>query len=49
VEDWEQFFEEKSRRRADVERRRALARALKTTLAVSLTVAAFAAAIFFTS
>jgi hypothetical protein len=47
VEDWEQFFEEKSRRRADVERRRTRISALKTVLALGLTAAAFAAAIYF--
>jgi len=48
VEDWEQFFEEKSRRRADVERRRARERALKTAIALALVAGAAGAFLFYT-
>jgi hypothetical protein len=46
VEDWEQFFNEKSRRRADVERRRARERALKTAFTATLVAALIATAVF---
>jgi hypothetical protein len=36
VEDWEQFFEEKSRRRADKDRRRAKIRIWKTGILIVL-------------
>jgi len=49
VEDWEQFFEEKSRRRADVERRRTVQRALKTALAATLIAALIATAVLIVS
>jgi hypothetical protein len=47
VEDWEQFFEEKSRRRAGKARRSSEVRILKTALAVSLAAIAAAGALYF--
>ena len=49
VEDWEQFFEEKSRRRADKDRRKARVRTFKATIIVALAAAAAAGALFFVS
>jgi hypothetical protein len=40
VEDWEQFFEEKSRRRADKGRRKTRVRALKAAILIALAAAA---------
>jgi hypothetical protein len=47
VEDWEQFFEEKSRRRADKERRIARAQSLKLAIALALITAAAGAFIVY--
>ena len=46
MEDWEQFFTEKSRRRADQDRRKLRVRALKASIVVGLAAAA-AGAFFF--
>jgi hypothetical protein len=47
VEDWEQFFQEKSRRRADKGRRQTRVRALKAAIIIALAAAAAAGALFF--
>jgi hypothetical protein len=49
VEDWELFFQEKSRRRADETKRRARVRVLKAGMAVAFVAAAAAGASFFIS
>jgi hypothetical protein len=49
MEDWEQFFEEKSRRRADVERRRARDRFVRTALAAVLIAGLIVAAVYISS
>jgi hypothetical protein len=49
VEDWEQFFDEKSRRRADKDRRKVRVRNIKTAMIVALAAAAAAGALFFVS
>jgi hypothetical protein len=49
VEDWEQFFEEKSRRRADKGRRRARSGSLKTAVLIALVAAAATGALLLVS
>jgi hypothetical protein len=47
VEDWEQFFEEKSRRRADKVRRREQAQFIKWLVAAAVLMALFAGYFYF--
>jgi hypothetical protein len=49
VEDWEQFFEEKSRRRADEDRRTSRGRNIRTSIIAVLVAAAATGALFYIS